>query len=86
MSQIQIAEMSEFDLNDWDAFDGLDQVWPEYDGMYGLDDVGCSSCMAGLDGPPGASGGFPWGTVLIGVGGVGVGVLAAVMIKKYLLR
>ena len=87
MSQVQIAEMGEFDLDDWDdgGITGLGLDWPEYDGMYGLDDYGCSSCMGDLGAPP-AKGGFPWGTVLIGVGGVGVGILAAVLVKKYLLK
>ena len=96
---MQIAEVGEFDLNEWDddGITGLDQVWPEYEGMYGLGltepatdwgfgDVGCPSCMGGFDAVADKGGGFPWGTVLIGVGGVGVGILAAVLIKKALKK
>jgi hypothetical protein len=83
---MQIAEVSDFDLNEWDDVDihGFALTEPEMGWNLG-ENIGCPSCIGDLGKPP-VGGGFPWGTVLIGVGGVGLGVLGAVLIKKYLLK
>lgn len=71
-----------------DGLDDYEQDWglvnDEQD--WGLGDVGCGCGLGAADGKgKGGGGGFPTGTVLGAVGGLAVGIGAALLLKKYLL-